>query len=60
MRKALRSVWPGYSDQEESNQQEESYLFQGHTPFDEAVSDSLSGAGSGTASWLFPISTQGS
>jgi hypothetical protein len=48
----------GCSDQEESNQQEESCRFQGHTPFDEAVSDSPLRSDSGTASWLSPISTQ--
>jgi hypothetical protein len=57
---ALRSVWPGYSDQEESSRQEEASRFEAHTRFDEAVSDSRSGAGLGTASWLLPTSTLGS
>jgi hypothetical protein len=42
----------GCSDQEASNPQEEASRFEAHTRFDEAVSDSPSGVGLETGSWL--------
>jgi hypothetical protein len=60
MHMAVRSASPGSSGRVASIPFEETSLFQGHTPFDGAVSDSPSGAGLETASWLPPISTLGS
>ena len=56
--KAARSVSIGSLGPVASIRQEEPRRFRGHTRFGEAVSDSPSGAGLETASWLLPISTQ--
>ena len=60
MHKAARSASSDFWGQEVSSRLEEAYPLQGRTPFDEAVSDSLSEAVLETASWRPPISTQGS
>jgi hypothetical protein len=60
MRKALHFESIGCSDQEASSRHEEASRFEAHTRFDEAVSDSPSGADSETASWPPPISILGS
>jgi hypothetical protein len=57
-RKTARSGSTGYLGLEVSTRSEEACRFQGHTPFDEDVSDSPSGAGLETAFWLPPISAR--